>query len=90
LIYDFRFLKWEVPEGVPFAILLLAQGFQDGVAVTQKGKRIEQEGAEETENHWVVLVFRQTLGVRQACVRLSKIIQTPLPLFPPVRLHRRI
>ena len=29
LIYDLRFLKWEVPEGVPFAILLLAWDLQD-------------------------------------------------------------
>ena len=29
LIYDLRFLKWEVPEGVPFAILLLAWDLQN-------------------------------------------------------------
>jgi hypothetical protein len=97
MIYDFRFLKWEVPEGVPFSTLLLAQGFQVGVAVPKKGKRIEQEGEEETENQWVVLGFRQALEVRQACVCLSSIIQTPLPLFifdsfkrkagPPSQIH---
>jgi hypothetical protein len=58
----------------------------------KKGKRIEQEGAEETENQWVVLAFRQTLEVRQASVCLSSITSpaTPrpspasaTPRFPP-------
>jgi len=57
-------LKWEVPEGVPLSILLLAQNVQDGVASPQKGKRIEQEGAEETENQWIASISRQILAVR--------------------------
>jgi hypothetical protein len=58
MIYDLRFLKWEVPEGVPFSTRLLAQNFQDGVALPQKGKWIEQEGAEETENQSIQSGFR--------------------------------
>jgi len=36
MIYDWWFLKWEVPEGVPFSSLLLAQNVQDGVALPPK------------------------------------------------------
>jgi hypothetical protein len=53
-----------VPEGGSFSTQLLPQNIQDGVALPQKGKRIEQEGAEETENQRVALIFRQTLEVR--------------------------
>ena len=44
MIDDLRFLKWEVPEGVPFEILLLAWDLQDGAASPPKKMKMDGTG----------------------------------------------